>query len=273
MKERIRILCVDDEPNVLKALERIFLDDEYTILTATSGARGLDILKSSSPVQLVISDYRMPEMNGVEFLKQVRASWPDTVRIVLSGYADTASVLAAINEGQVYKFIPKPWNDDELKVAVANAIERYQLHRNNTELAGHLTKKSEEYRNLNATLQWLITEKASEMTFQSKVFEYFQTIFQALPAAVFCINAAGYVIQTNRKAKEFLSAVGLQVSGARRETVFPEEWNRFIDAVFEQKARSGRLTINNATVVAKGAFVTFSNDEKGVVLVIDADGA
>src|SRR6266536_904479 len=109
MDEQIRILFVDDEKNVLRSLERTFLDEDYEILTATTGAEGLAVLQNNSPVQVVISDYRMPEMNGVDFLRKVCNQWPETVRIVPSGYADTASIVSAINEGQIYKFIPKPW--------------------------------------------------------------------------------------------------------------------------------------------------------------------
>ena len=93
----VRILCVEDERNVLRSLERIFLDDEYEIVTAGSGSEGLEILKESNDsFQVVVSDYRMPVMNGVEFLKQVFELWPDTVRIVLSGYADAGAMVAAI---------------------------------------------------------------------------------------------------------------------------------------------------------------------------------
>jgi len=123
MNDRTRILCVDDERNVLRALERIFLDDDYEILTACSGEQGLEILSAAPQVQVVISDYRMPGMNGVEFLKEVCKTHPETIRIVLSGYADTAAVVAAINQGKIYKFIPKPWNDDELRLTVAKALE------------------------------------------------------------------------------------------------------------------------------------------------------
>jgi len=123
MIEDVTILCVDDEANVLKSLRRLFLDENYEILTAESGQEGLALLEQHQPVQVVISDYRMPEMDGVAFFKEVHERWPDTVRIVLSGYADTAAVVAAINEGQVYKFIPKPWNDDELKVAIGKAVD------------------------------------------------------------------------------------------------------------------------------------------------------
>ena len=97
--EPIKILCVDDERNVLKALERIFLDDDYEIVLAGSGAEGLDILQKAEHFQVVISDYRMPVMNGVEFLKVVYERCPETVRIVLSGYADAGAIVAECLHG------------------------------------------------------------------------------------------------------------------------------------------------------------------------------
>ncbi|NJD91135.1 MAG: response regulator [Geobacter sp.] len=138
MAENIKLLCVDDERNVLRALERIFMDDDYEILTAISGEDGLAVLAENSDVQVVISDFRMPGMNGVEFLRQVCEKYPDTVRIVLSGYADTGAVVSAINEGQIYKFVSKPWSDEELRQTVAKAVEAFSLHRQNRALAAEL---------------------------------------------------------------------------------------------------------------------------------------
>jgi two-component system NtrC family sensor kinase len=155
MDELIRILLVDDEINVLRALERTFLDEEYEVLTACSGSEGLSTLRDVSPVQVVVSDYRMPQMNGVDFLREVRRQWPDTVRIVLSGYADTAVVISAINEGEIYKFIAKPWNDDELRIAIINALERYTLNKKNIELTEALSAKIEELKQANAALERL----------------------------------------------------------------------------------------------------------------------
>ncbi len=143
MAEHVTILCVDDEANVLKSLKRLFLDEDYEILTAESGKEGLVLLEQRQPVQVLISDYRMPAMDGVAFFKQVHERWPDTVRIVLSGYADTAVVVAAINEGQIYKFIPKPWNDDELKVAIAQALEWYFLVKAKNELNEQLRQAND----------------------------------------------------------------------------------------------------------------------------------
>jgi two-component system NtrC family sensor kinase len=129
MNESIKILCVDDEINVLNSLKRLFMDNDYEILTAGSGAEGLDVLRQEAGIQVILSDYRMPEMNGVEFLRAACEIKSDPVRIVLSGYADTATVVAAINEGRIYKFIPKPWNDDDLKLAVEHSLERFYLRK------------------------------------------------------------------------------------------------------------------------------------------------
>lgn len=156
-REEIRILFVDDEENILSALKRVFLDDNYTILTASSGMEGINILEHEH-IQLVISDYRMPSMNGVEFLTEVCKRWPNTVRIVLSGYADTNAVVDAINKGQIYKFIPKPWNDKKLKAAIANSIEMYLYLKKKEELVGKLRAENEELLNANQDLKRRLEE-------------------------------------------------------------------------------------------------------------------
>ena len=101
------VLCVDDEPNILSSLRRLFRPCGYRVLVAESGAQGLDVLRNET-VDLVISDMRMPHMDGAQFLAAVRADWPDVVRILLTGYADMASTIEAINKGQIYRYINKP---------------------------------------------------------------------------------------------------------------------------------------------------------------------
>jgi type II secretory ATPase GspE/PulE/Tfp pilus assembly ATPase PilB-like protein/FixJ family two-component response regulator len=126
------LLFVDDEENVLNALCRIFLEENYTILTASSGQKALDIL-ARQPVQLIISDHRMPGMSGAELLKTVREKYHDTIRIMLTGYADVNSIMGAVKEGAVYKFITKPWNDEDLRLTVALALQQFVLmHENRT---------------------------------------------------------------------------------------------------------------------------------------------
>ncbi|MDB5907373.1 MAG: two-component system response regulator, partial [Massilia sp.] len=96
------ILCVDDEPNILSALRRLFHPQGYEVLTAQSAREGLAVL-DARPIDLVISDMRMPEMDGVQFLEQARARWPDTLRLLLTGNADVRLILDAVNRGEIYR--------------------------------------------------------------------------------------------------------------------------------------------------------------------------
>lgn len=118
------ILFVDDEPIVLEALKRVFQRDGYRLLFCSSAHEALGILEKNE-VQIVVSDYRMPGMSGGELMQEVSEKWPDTVRIILSGFADISSVVSAINGGEIYKFISKPWQNEELKEVISNAVERY----------------------------------------------------------------------------------------------------------------------------------------------------
>jgi response regulator RpfG family c-di-GMP phosphodiesterase len=120
------VLCVDDEPNILSALRRLLRRAGYRVLTADSGAAGLAVLEAGS-VELVISDMRMPEMDGARFLECVRERWPDTIRLLLTGYSDVSAILAAINRGEIYRYITKPWDDNDLLLVVRHALERRSL--------------------------------------------------------------------------------------------------------------------------------------------------
>ena len=159
-----RILFVDDEPFILSSLMRLFRQDEYEILTASSGEEGLSVLHKYDPIPLIISDYRMPGMNGVEFLEQVYRERPDTVRIILSLYADLDSVLGAINRGHVYRFIAKPWDAVDLKITVANAVKFYDLNIRNKELSASLKLKNEELSRFNDHLEELVAERTHDLS-------------------------------------------------------------------------------------------------------------
>ena len=142
-----RLLLVDDEPNVLKALRRVFHNENYQVETAATAEEGLDKFRKNT-YHIVISDYMMPGMNGADFLKQVKNEWPDTVRIMLTGHADTQAVMGAIKEGAVYKFILKPWNDDDLRVTVAVALEQYDLVKKNRRLQQQNETSSKQLKSL-----------------------------------------------------------------------------------------------------------------------------
>jgi CheY-like chemotaxis protein len=119
------LLLVDDEENILRALKRTLRRDGYEIYTAGSAREGLDVL-ARTPIGVIVSDERMPEMNGSEFLARVKAVYPDTVRIMLSGYTDLKVVTTAVNEGAIYKFLTKPWEDDALREDIRQAFRRQE---------------------------------------------------------------------------------------------------------------------------------------------------
>jgi DNA-binding NtrC family response regulator len=128
-----KVLIVDDEENILHALTRLFRKEKYDILTAKSGAEGLEIMEEHN-VDLIISDLKMPIMNGVEFLAQAKERNPDALRIMLTGQADIKAMLDAIDQGEVYRFLLKPWNDDELRITIKQALEFYYVQKENKSL-------------------------------------------------------------------------------------------------------------------------------------------
>jgi DNA-binding NtrC family response regulator len=157
-----RIMLVDDEENILNALRRLLAarplheagEQKYTVEIFSAPAKALRRAEDVA-FDLVVSDYRMPEMDGVAFLKAFRQLQPDAVRIILSGYADLDGLIGAINEAQIYRFIAKPWNDFELKAAVAQALDYRRLQLENQRLAdevraqrGIITRQEFELRRL-----------------------------------------------------------------------------------------------------------------------------
>lgn len=132
-KPQRTLLLVDDEPNVLASLKRLFRRDGHTIITANSGAEGLEAL-SKHKVDVIVSDQRMPGMTGVEFLRLAKLQYPDTIRIVLSGFTELQSVTDAINEGAVYRFLTKPWDDEQLREQIGKAFEHRELLEENQQL-------------------------------------------------------------------------------------------------------------------------------------------
>ena len=128
-----RILIVDDEENVCHALRRSLRKEGYELFFGHEPAEGLEVLKKQ-PVDMVISDHLMPNMTGLEFLKIVRDRWPDVMRLMLTGHADMQTAIDAINQGNIYRFLTKPWDDTELKVTLFLAFEQQDLERENRRL-------------------------------------------------------------------------------------------------------------------------------------------
>ncbi len=210
------ILIVDDEENIVRALKRLLRQDSYIILTANSGEDGLNILNEHPDVGVIISDQRMPQMSGVEFLNKVKQRFPDNVRIVLSGYTDLQSVTDAINHGAIYRFLTKPWEDDLLRKHISEAFHHYELARENERLNMELQQSNEELAQANSRL-------IKSVNINLKTLEVAQEILENLPLGVVGIANDGMIALSNKKAQALLGTrCGLFV-GSFAEQVLPPE--------------------------------------------------
>lgn len=147
MYESYSVLFVDDEINILSSLRRGFLEEEYSCHFAESALRAMEILEHKN-IQVLITDMRMPEMNGLELLKHVEANYPSVIKLVLSGYTQLPQVLATINQVDIFNFITKPWSIDELIVIVRKALDYYTLQDENAKYKTLLETKNQSYQNI-----------------------------------------------------------------------------------------------------------------------------
>ncbi len=159
---RMTVLFVDDEANILSALKRLFHPCGYRIFTAEGGRQGLEIMERES-VDLVISDMRMPEMNGAQFLAQINERWPKTVRILLTGHSEIRDTIDAINQGHIYRYIAKPWEDNDIVLSVKQALHQKQLEQKNQGLEELTRKQNEELKDLNANLEEKVKSRTEEL--------------------------------------------------------------------------------------------------------------
>lgn len=150
MSEKIAVLYVDDEVNNLNSFKAVFRRDFY-VFTAISGEEGQKILRENK-IQVIITDQRMPEMTGVEFLESIIPEFPEPMRILLTGYTDIQAVIDAINKGQIYYYLNKPWDEQQLSVVIKNAHEIYRLRSENQRLMDELERT-------NRQLEFLIRQK------------------------------------------------------------------------------------------------------------------
>lgn len=156
------ILCVDDEPGILSALRRLFRAKGFDVRVAEGGQAGLDALAQQS-ADVVISDMRMPQMDGVAFLAQVRQRWPDTMRLLLTGYADITSTMGAINEGEIFRYIAKPWDDNDILLIVRSALQQRTLELERRRLQALVAAQNSELKILNADLEGAVAERTAKL--------------------------------------------------------------------------------------------------------------
>lgn len=209
--QQTTLLFVDDESNILTSLRRLFRGSGYKVLIAESGTEGLSLLEQEN-VDLVVSDMRMPEMDGAQFLEQVALKWPETIRILLTGYADMQSTIDAINKGNIYKYISKPWEDHELKLSVKHALEQKRLREERDGLLIVTERQNEELKDLNANLEQKVAQRTEELSKANELLKnnHVSSIktFASIIEAREGVNA-GHARRVAEKAKNIAGDMGL----------------------------------------------------------------
>lgn len=197
--QRPTVLLVDDEDSILSALKRLLRREAYEVVIANGGQAGLDEL-ARRPVDVIVSDQRMPGMSGVEFLRQAKVLYPDTVRMVLSGYADLQSITDAINEGAIYKFLSKPWDDEMLKAEIEEAFRRKALHDENKRLTERVRETNDELIRVNAQLQEAVEAQRHRAMLGESALAAVQEIVNCLPVPLLGVDLEGLLVFANADA-------------------------------------------------------------------------
>ncbi|HYD81135.1 MAG TPA: EAL domain-containing protein [Paucimonas sp.] len=217
---RRTLLLVDDEANIVAALKRLFRRDGYEILTAHGGQEALDVLKQHE-VDVIVPDQRMPGMTGTELLHIAKDLYPDTMRIVLSGYTELQSVTDAVNEGAIYKFLTKPWDDEQLRAHVAEAFQRKVLADENRRLALEVRTANQELAKANRQLEELLKQKQLQIKRDAVSLDIVREALQHVPLPVIGLDEEEVIAFVN-SAAQALFAAGGPILGCDARQVTPE---------------------------------------------------
>jgi FixJ family two-component response regulator len=263
------LLLVDDEENILRSIVRVLRRDGYKILTANSGKAGLELLETNQ-VGVIVSDQRMPQMTGVEFLSQVKDLYPETVRIVLSGYTELSSITDAINQGAIYKFLTKPWEDSLLRANIEEAFQYYELRSENERLSGELIIAYDVLSTVNLDLEKRVEDKAREVKLSMRAAQVSQDILENLPIAVLGIGEDGTIATANKLAYKLLQMDGEYLIGSSSEEILPESIYRLVQhPVKEEVAEYKAIEIDDKfSIEVCCCQLTGAANMKGVMLLM-----
>ena len=201
-----RLLVVDDEENILKSLRRVLRSGDWEIRTALDGERALAVLEQFTP-EVVISDFRLPGMNGADFLAQVKQRIPLAQRIMLTGHADQRAIEEAINRSEIFRFIAKPWNDSALLLTVQSAFEQYAVQAENHRLQEVTRLQNEELKALNAELEERVQQRTRLLVVAKREWEL---SFDSLDLPLAVVRGADYSVRRANVAYARVSGQAIQ---------------------------------------------------------------
>lgn len=232
-KRQPTLLLVDDEPNILSALKRQMRSAGYRILTADSGPAGLELL-SKNDVDVIVSDQRMPGMTGVEFLRTVKTMYPDTVRIVLSGFTELQSVTDAVNEGAIYKFLTKPWDDVQLRAHIQEAFQHRDMAEENRRLDLEVRTANHGLAQANRQLEELLKQKQKQIKQDEITLDIVREALQHVPSPILGLDEDQVVAFANLAAQDLFRQHCLLL-GSEADLFIPDVMRMLRDAEEGQK--------------------------------------
>lgn len=257
------ILFVDDEEAILRSLQRALRKEPYRILTAGSGAEGLEILATET-VELVVSDQRMPVMTGAQFLQKVREISPDSVRVILSGYAEPNIIVESINSGGVYRFIAKPWNDEELKSTLRQCLEHHRIVQENRRLSELSARQVRDLERLNQQLEDAVLERTRSLALA-------QDVLESLPRMVLGISREHELVVSNGAARDGLPALARSVPGTDMSELLPPEAVVAVECCLESGQHIAcPVHWEGRTLSAHVALLGEPAEPRGCVLLLEA---
>jgi len=257
-----RLLLVDDERNILSALNRLLRRDAYQLFCCESAAEGLQIL-AQQPVDVIISDQRMPVMTGVEFLREARLRYPETVRIISSGYADFQYIADAINEGAIYKFLSKPWDDEQLRQSIADAFQYKAMQDENRRLSKELQNRNQELAKSNRQLKDALQIQAHQLEVDKVNLEVIDDILQQLALPILGLDDQMQIVFCNQCAIEQLAA-GVSLYEQSIARVFPELSDKHSDL---EKTQGFAVTIQGCRYQVCAKSMGKFSSSKGLILI------
>jgi putative nucleotidyltransferase with HDIG domain len=220
MEDKRTVLFVDDEPNILKSVQRLLRQEEMNVLCAATGEEALEIL-NQTPAQVVVTDQRMPEMTGVDLLSAVRERHPEIIRMMLTGFTEIKVAVEAINRGEIYRLITKPWNDDELRATIRQAFEQADLKDEIKRLNRVTREQNFRLQDMNRNLEEKVRERTKQLA--SKHHELRTAYVQTVGALAEAVDAKDAYTRGHSER------VGVYASKIAREMGFTKE---FIERVY-----------------------------------------
>lgn len=256
--DKMTLLCVDDDENILRSLQRSLRTEDYRVLIANTVEQALTLLASES-IQIVMVDHRMPNMNGSDLLSQIKVKHPDILRLILSGFADVASIIDAINEGEIYRFLAKPWNDNELKVTLKQCFETYTLRNDNKKLIRQVSSKNKELVELNNHLEKTLLAR-------TKLLKLIQEVIDHIPIPLVGIDMDGLIVTINNKATNNNNAS--LILGTNINELLAEDTVHRIKSLIQSDVDSKRLVNSDLGEIEIIPF-NIENETRGAIIVME----